>query len=70
MIDFADDPLVLVKGEMQHIWDSEGNKYIDLVGQNICISVGHGHPKVQLDLNDDIYIRNKYLTDGILLHAD
>lgn len=41
-----DKPLVLVKGEMQYMWDSEGNKYIDLLGQNLCISVGHCHPKV------------------------
>lgn len=37
---------MLTKGEMQYMWDSEGNKYIDLLGQNLCISVGHGHPKV------------------------
>lgn len=26
--------------------DVHGNKYIDLLGQNLCISVGHAHPKV------------------------
>lgn len=41
-----DTPLVLERGEMQYMWDSEGNKYIDLLGQNLCISVGHCHPKV------------------------
>jgi hypothetical protein len=41
-----DTPLVLEKGRMQYMWDSEGNKYIDLLGQNLCISVGHCHPKV------------------------
>jgi len=41
-----DKPLVLERGEMQYMWDSEGNKYIDLLGQNLCISVGHGHPVV------------------------
>ncbi len=39
-------PLVVDRGEMQYIWDSEGNKYIDLVGQNLTVSVGHAHPKV------------------------
>lgn len=28
------------------MYDSENNKYIDLLGQNLCISVGHCHPKV------------------------
>ena len=41
-----DDPLVLTRGKMQYVWDSEDKKYIDLLGQNLCISVGHCHPKV------------------------
>ena len=41
-----DKPLVLEKGKMQYMWDSEDNKYIDLLGQNLCISVGHCHPTV------------------------
>ena len=40
------DPFVIDKGYMQHIWDINGNKYIDVVGQNICVSVGHCHPVV------------------------
>jgi len=39
-------PLILKKGYMQYVWDYEDNKYIDLVSQNICISVGHSHPKI------------------------
>lgn len=45
-IEAYDRPLVLKKGSMEYVWDSEDNKYIDLLGQNICISVGHAHPKV------------------------
>jgi alanine-glyoxylate transaminase / (R)-3-amino-2-methylpropionate-pyruvate transaminase len=41
-----DDPLVLTRGKMQYVWDSDDKKYIDLLGQNLCISVGHCHPKV------------------------
>ena len=40
------DPLVFKKGEMQYLWDTEGQKYIDLLGMNVCVSVGHSHPKV------------------------
>ncbi|MFK8078995.1 MAG: aspartate aminotransferase family protein [Granulosicoccus sp.] len=39
-------PLILKKGEMQYCWDEKGNKLIDLLGMNLCISVGHAHPKV------------------------
>ena len=41
-----DDPLVLDRGSGQYLWDSKGNKYVDLLGQNLCISVGYGHPKI------------------------
>lgn len=39
-------PFIIDKGKMQYIWDVEGNKYIDMVSQNIVVSVGHSHPKV------------------------
>lgn len=41
-----DTPLVLKRGKMQYIWDINNNKYLDLVGQNISVSVGHCHPVV------------------------
>ncbi|MEQ9257892.1 MAG: aspartate aminotransferase family protein [Roseovarius sp.] len=40
------EPLVFRKGEMQYLWDTDGNRFIDLLGMNVCISVGHAHPKV------------------------
>ncbi len=39
-------PLVFKRGSMQYLWDVEGNRYIDLLGMNVCISVGHAHPVV------------------------
>lgn len=53
-----DKPLVLEKGKMQYMWDSEDNKYIDLLGQNLCISVGHCHPTV---------INGSYKTNGKII---
>ena len=41
-----DKPLILTKGKMQYMWDNNNKKYIDLLGQNLTISVGHCHPKV------------------------
>lgn len=40
------EPLVFRKGRMQYLWDAEGRKYTDLLGMNLCISVGHSHPRV------------------------
>ena len=41
-----DDPLILERGEMQYLYDDKNNKYIDLLGNNLTVSVGHSHPKV------------------------
>ncbi|WP_104020533.1 aspartate aminotransferase family protein [Roseovarius nitratireducens] len=41
-----DKPLILKRGEMQYVWDEQGNRLIDLLGMNLCISVGHAHPAV------------------------
>ncbi len=40
------EPMVFRKGSMQYLWDVEGRKYTDLLGMNVCISVGHSHPRV------------------------
>lgn len=39
-------PLILKKGSMQYVWDEQGNRLTDLLGMNLCISVGHAHPAV------------------------
>lgn len=39
-------PLIIRKGRGQYVWDEEGNKYTDLLGMNLCVCVGHCHPKV------------------------
>ncbi|MEO1138458.1 MAG: aspartate aminotransferase family protein [Pseudomonadota bacterium] len=40
------EPMVFKRGSMQYLWDAEDRKYIDLLGMNVCISVGHSHPDV------------------------
>ncbi|MBZ9703580.1 MULTISPECIES: aspartate aminotransferase family protein [unclassified Mesorhizobium] len=40
------DPLILKRGKGQYVWDEKDRKYIDLLGMNLCISVGHAHPQV------------------------
>lgn len=34
----------IVKGEGCHVWDSEGQAYLDLYGGHAVISIGHCHP--------------------------
>lgn len=39
-------PLIIKRGQGQYVWDELGNRMIDLLGMNLCISVGHAHPRV------------------------
>ena len=39
-------PLIFRRGQMQYLWDENDRKYTDLLGMNLCISVGHAHPTV------------------------
>lgn len=39
-------PLILKRGKGQYLWDELDNKLIDLLGMNLCISVGHAHPAI------------------------
>ena len=48
------EPLVFARGERQYLWDEAGRKYIDLLGMNVCISVGHAHPAVNAAVAEQI----------------
>jgi alanine-glyoxylate transaminase/(R)-3-amino-2-methylpropionate-pyruvate transaminase len=47
-------PLIFAKGESQYLWDQTGKKYIDLLGMNVCVSVGHNHPTVTKAVEEQI----------------
>ena len=47
-------PLIFSRGSMQYLWDEKGAKYIDLLGMNVCVSVGHAHPKVTAAVKEQI----------------
>src|SRR6266403_1372478 len=40
------NPLMLVEGKMQYVWDDSGKRYLDGLGGIVTISVGHCHPHV------------------------
>ena len=47
-------PFVPARGERQYLWDEKGRRYIDLLGMNVCISVGHNHPVVTKAVTEQI----------------
>ncbi len=40
------DPLILERGAGAHVWDADGNRYLDLVGAWGPAILGHAHPRV------------------------
>lgn len=67
-------PLVLEKGQGAHVWDVEGNEYIDVLGGIAVNSVGHAHPDVVHAINEQaqnlIHISNFYLSKPQLLLSE
>ena len=39
-------PLAIVRGQGAHVWDAEGNEYIDCVGGQGAANLGHAHPAI------------------------
>ncbi len=40
------DPILLVEGSMQYLYDETGRRYLDLFGGIVTVSCGHCHPKI------------------------
>jgi len=39
-------PIMIVEGRMQYVWDHTGKRYLDALGGIVTVSVGHCHPHV------------------------
>lgn len=47
-------PVVMQRGQGQYLWDVQDKKYVDLMAQNLCISVGYNHPLVTREAKNQI----------------
>jgi alanine-glyoxylate transaminase/(R)-3-amino-2-methylpropionate-pyruvate transaminase len=54
------EPLLIVEGHMQWLYDETGRRYLDMLAGIVTISVGHCHPKVVRAIQDQV---------GTLQHA-
>jgi len=45
------EPLMIVQGRGQYLFDEKGRRYLDAFGGIVTVSVGHCHPKVVAALN-------------------
>jgi alanine-glyoxylate transaminase/(R)-3-amino-2-methylpropionate-pyruvate transaminase len=46
LITYYQDPLLVVEGKMQYLWDETGKQYLDAFAGIVTVSVGHCHPQI------------------------
>jgi alanine-glyoxylate transaminase / (R)-3-amino-2-methylpropionate-pyruvate transaminase len=46
LITYYREPLLLVEGHMQYLWDETGKQYLDAFAGIVTVSVGHCHPRI------------------------
>ena len=65
------DPVKIVRGEMQYLYDDEGRRYLD--AYNNVAHVGHCHPRVVAAATEQMRLLNtntRYLHDLIIRYAE
>jgi 4-aminobutyrate aminotransferase-like enzyme/Ser/Thr protein kinase RdoA (MazF antagonist) len=63
-------PLKIVRGFMQYLYDEDGRRYLD--GRNNVPHVGHSHPKIVKALQDQAAVLNtntRYLHENLVQYA-
>lgn len=60
------EPIALVKGEGEYVWDADGNRYLDAFGGVLTVSVGHANP----DVNAAIIAQTNELQHTSALYAN
>lgn len=54
LITYYKEPLLVVEGHMQYLWDETGKQYLDGFAGIVTVSVGHCHPKVVEKVRDQV----------------
>ena len=54
LVTYYSDPLMIVEGSMQWLFDETGRRYLDFFGGIVTVSVGHCHPKVVAAVRDQV----------------
>ncbi len=71
---FYPEPLVLDRGNMQHLWDIEGRQYLDFFGGIVTVSVGHCNPRVTSKLKAQVdklqHVSTSFITEPMVELAE
>ncbi len=63
---YYQEPLALVRGEGEYVWDDQGNKYLDCFGGVLTVSVGHSNPSI----NEAVIEQNRTIQHTSALYAN
>lgn len=51
LVTYYKDPVMIVEGRMQYLYDETGRRYLDAFGGIVTVSIGHCHPRVMAAVN-------------------
>jgi 4-aminobutyrate aminotransferase len=63
---YYEEPIALVRGEGEYVWDDQGNRYLDCFGGVLTVSVGHANQRV----NEAVIAQNEKLQHSSTLYAN
>jgi alanine-glyoxylate transaminase / (R)-3-amino-2-methylpropionate-pyruvate transaminase len=66
LITYYREPLLVVEGHMQYLWDEKGKQYLDAFAGIVTVSVGHCHPHIVAKLREQVGLLQH--TTTIYLH--
>ncbi|TQM83865.1 acetylornithine aminotransferase [Saccharothrix saharensis] len=74
MNNYGTPGLALVRGEGAHVWDADGNRYLDLLTGIAVNALGHAHPAIVAAVTDQIgrigHTSNLYINEPALELAE
>jgi acetylornithine/N-succinyldiaminopimelate aminotransferase len=74
MANYGTPPLALVRGAGAEVWDTDGRRYLDLLGGVAVNALGHAHPALVRAVTEQIstlgHVSNLYLSEPALTLAE
>ncbi|MGW0523674.1 acetylornithine transaminase [Crossiella sp. NPDC003009] len=74
MDNYGTPALALVRGEGTHVWDADGNRYLDLLSGIAVNALGHAHPAIVEAVSTQVatlgHVSNFYLAEPTLELAE
>ncbi len=71
---YYQEPIMIVEGHMQYLWDEKGTRYLDAIGGIVSVSVGHCHPRIVEAVREQVgklmHTTTVYLHPNIATYAE